>query len=314
MLRRIEDRATAGMNGPEINRGKLTAMGNARARAGETLAQLARNLAREMHVEALLTDTPCDELIGTREVDGEKAIESETRGLGCNEIGGAPIGEDGEGKQLLQIVGLLHMQGTEFEREEQDFGVGLGANDVARGLEGVDGCIATHEADEGALDGGIESGELDDLKVDAGRIEPGAGGHDHVRDSLAFCVGERELQERAAGELRCELPKGLHAAGSRREVAAHKQRVFVLHYALISDDWFEERVAVLDGGKAHHAAIEIARRALGQEAFSKGNECAVHIVRRNRSGDAIEMGSRHCVTSGAPGVESLWKAYRAECR
>ena len=156
LLRRVEDGAAAGMDGPEIDRGEIAALSDSRARFSEAAAQLAGNLAGKMHVETLLADAPGDEVIGAGEIDGEKAVDGEAGRLRGNEIGGAAIGKDGEGEQLLQILGLLHVQGAELEREEQDFGFGLGAHDVARGFERVDGGIAAHEADEGALDGGIE--------------------------------------------------------------------------------------------------------------------------------------------------------------
>ena len=93
-------------------------------------------------------------------------------------------------------------------------------------------------------------------------------------DALAFRFGERELQEGATRELRRELPKGLHAPSGGGKVATHKKRVCVLQRAIVGDDGLEKRVAVLDGGEARHAAIEIARRAFGQEAFSEGDEGA----------------------------------------
>src|ERR1039457_189829 len=115
-----------------------------------------------MHVESLFPDAPGDEVIGAGEVDGEKAVEGETDGLRGDEIGGAAIGEDCKGKQLLEVLCLLHVQGAELKRKEQDFGVWLGANDVTCGLERVDGGIAAHETDEGALDRGVEVEKLDD--------------------------------------------------------------------------------------------------------------------------------------------------------
>jgi hypothetical protein len=57
---------------------------------------------------------------------------------------------------------------------------------------------------------------------------------------------------------------------------------------------------VVDGRETNHAAIEIAARAFGEEAFSEGNEGAVHVVRRDSRGNAIEIGSRHGLASRAP--------------
>ena len=229
LLSGVEDGAAAGMNGPEIDRREFASSSDSCARFGEPIAQLDWDLAGEMHVKSLFADAPGDELIGAGEVDGEKAVEGEADGLGGDEIGGAAIGKDREGEQLLEILGLLHVQGAELEREEQDFGAGFGANDVAGGLERIDGGIAAHEADEGALDGGVKVEKLDDFVVEAGRVEAGAAGHDDVGNALAFGVGECELQECATRELRSELPKGLHAPRSGGEVAAHEESVCILH-------------------------------------------------------------------------------------
>jgi len=150
------------------------------------LPQLARNLAGKMHVETLFADAPGDELIGASEIDGEKAIDGEAGGLPANEIGRATISKHREGEQLLQILRFLHVQGAEFEREEEDFGFGFGANDVAGGLKCVDGGVAAHKADKCALDGRIELGEIDDFVVEAGRVQSGAAGDDDMGDALAF--------------------------------------------------------------------------------------------------------------------------------
>src|ERR1039458_767894 len=182
-----------------------------------------------MHVESLFADAPGDEVIGAGEVDGEKTVDGEADGLRGDEIGGTAIGEDREGKQLLEILCLLHVQGAELEREQQDFSVGLGANDVASGLERVDGGIAAHETDEGALDRGVEVEKLDDFVVESRRVQAGAAGDDDVSNALAFGVGERELQEGATRELRSELSKGLHAAPRGGEIAGNEESVLVLY-------------------------------------------------------------------------------------
>ena len=91
-------------------------------------------------------------------------------------------------------------------------------------------------------------------------------------DALAFCIRERELQKGATRELRRELPKGLHASPGGREVTTDEERAFILYFASLRDDGLEEGVTVLDGGEANHAAIEIARRAFGQEALRERDE------------------------------------------
>src|ERR1700722_8191096 len=98
------------MNGPEIDQGEFTALCDPRARFSEPAAQLAGDLAGKMHVETLLADAPGDEFTCAGEIDGEKAVDREAGWLCGHEIGGAAIGKDREGEQLLQFLGLLHVQ------------------------------------------------------------------------------------------------------------------------------------------------------------------------------------------------------------
>ena len=72
--------------------------------------------------------------------------------LGADQIGRASIGEDEESEQLLELVRLLHVERAEFETEDQNLCVRLGADDVVRRFERVDGRVAAHESDHGSLD------------------------------------------------------------------------------------------------------------------------------------------------------------------
>ncbi len=81
-------------------------------------------------------------------------------------------------------------------------------------------------------------------------------------------------------------------------MTTHKHFVRILHRAVAGNDGLDEGVAVVDGGEPNHAAIEIAWRAFGQQALSKWDEGAVHVVWRDRRGDAIEIGSRQSSASG----------------
>src|ERR1700722_16527596 len=173
------------MNSPEADRGELSALRDPGARFGESVAQLAGDLARKMHVKPLLADAPGDELTGAREIDGEKAVDCKARWLRGNEISGAAIGKDREGEQLLQFLSLLHVQGAELEREEQDFRIRFGANDVPGCLKRVDGCVAAHESNKCTLDRRIELGKLDNFVVETGCVESRAAGDDDVGDALA---------------------------------------------------------------------------------------------------------------------------------
>ena len=77
--------------------------------------------------------------------------------FGADEISGAAIREDEERQQLFEILRFLHVQRAQLQAHDEHFRAGLGANDVARGLERVDGGVAAHEADQGALDGWVEA-------------------------------------------------------------------------------------------------------------------------------------------------------------
>ena len=78
-------------------------------------------------------------VIGVWKTDGEKAVDGETRWLRADQIGRAAIGEDQEREQLFEILRLLHMKRAKLEAHEEYFGSWLGANNVARGFERVDG-------------------------------------------------------------------------------------------------------------------------------------------------------------------------------
>ena len=67
------------MNGPKIDGVDLGAVRNLIARSSEPSTQFAGNLAGKVHVETLFADAPCDQLIGVREIDGEKAVDGEAR-------------------------------------------------------------------------------------------------------------------------------------------------------------------------------------------------------------------------------------------
>jgi len=292
LLYRVENGAATGMNGPEIDSGRNDPVRDAAGCGGEPAPKFAWDLAGEVHVEALLADAPGDELTCAGEVHGEKAVNGEADRLGANEIGGATIGEDEEGEQLFEILGVLKVQRAELEAEQQDFGVRFRANDMTGGFERVDSGVAAHESDEGALDGGIEAQVLDDVIVEPRGVETSAGGDNDVSDGLALAGSECKLAEGAMGELRGELFEGLHAAGGGGEFAGDKKGVRVAHFSIGSDDGVEEGIAMVDGRLAHHAAEEVSGSAVGQEGLGEGDEGTVHVVRRRCSGDAVEVGSR----------------------
>ena len=193
------------------------------ARSGEASAQLAWNLAGKVHVETLFADAPRNESAGVGQANGQKAIDGKSGRLRTDQISGATIRKHEERQQLFEILRFLHMKRAQLQAHDEHFGFGLGAYDVARGFERVDGGIAAHEADEGAFDGWIEAEVLDDVVVEPRCVKTGAGSDDDVGDGAAFFFCKRELVEGAFGQPRSELLEGLHAAGSCGEVATNEK-------------------------------------------------------------------------------------------
>ena len=119
-------------------------------------------------------------------VDSEETVDGEPVRVGADQAGGAAIGEDEEREHLFELVGLLKVERAEFEVEDEHLCLGFGADDVMRGFERIDGGVAAHEADHGALDGGREAEMADDFEVQAGRVEASARGDDDVGDGAAL--------------------------------------------------------------------------------------------------------------------------------
>ena len=186
----VEDGAATGVDGPEVDGERVCAASDVMTEVLEGGADFAGDLSGEMHVKAEFADAPGDEVSGAGDAEGEEAIDGQPCRLSADERSGGTIGEDEEREYLFELVGLLEVERAEFEIEDDDTGLGLGADDVVGGFEGVDGGVAAHEADHGAFDGGIEAEVVDDFKVEAGRIEAGAGGDDHMGDGVAFCLRE----------------------------------------------------------------------------------------------------------------------------
>src|ERR1700739_4812469 len=152
----------------------------------EGLGECDGDLAGEEHVEAEAANLPGDEVAGLGDEDGAEAVEGEADGFSGEDGGGAAVGEEEEAEDLLEVVGLLQVKCAELEVDHEHARGRFGANDVARGLEAVEGGVAAHEADHGALDGGAEAEVVDDIEVEAGGVEAGAGGDEDVRDGAAL--------------------------------------------------------------------------------------------------------------------------------
>ncbi len=189
--------------------------------ASSALRDCRGNVPGEKHIEAEAANLPGDQLAGVGNHDSAEAVERETHRFGGEDAGGAAIGEEQEAEHLLEIVGFLQVQRAELEVHHEHARVRFGADDVARGLEAVDGGVAAHEADHGALDRGAEAEMVDDVEVEPRRVQAGAGGDEDMRDGAALCG--RDLQvvdERAAHEDGGEALEDLHALRGVGEAAA----------------------------------------------------------------------------------------------
>src|SRR5579863_3437115 len=235
------------MNSPEIDGPGILAAGDLGPHGLERLANLRWHLAGELHVEAELANAPGDEMACVGNAESEKAVDGKAGGLGAHQRRRAPVREEQEGEHLLEVLSLLQVERAEFEIENEDGGVGSGSDDMARGLERIHGGIAAHEADHGALDRGAQAEMMDDVEVEARRVESGARSDDDVRDAAALIAGDGQLVERAARELRGKTLEELHAARSIRKSAAHVEVLGVAPGAVLGYDGLDEGVAMFDG-------------------------------------------------------------------
>lgn len=184
------------------------------------------------------------------------------------------------------------MQGAEFQIEDEDGGVGLGADGVAGDFEGVHGGVAAHEADGGALDGGAEAEVVDDFEVEAGGVEAGAGGDDDVRDGVAFLGGDGEAIEGAASERGGGLLVDFHAVGGGRKAAALVEFAAVEGGGVVGVGGVEREdgVAVIDAGAGGDAAEEQGGALVFDELCAEVDEGLVDVMGGDGGADAIEIG------------------------
>ena len=191
---------------------------------------------------------------------------------------------------LSQIAGLLQMQGAQLEIDHQHPRLGLRADDVAGELEPGQGRLAAHEADHGALDARPQPEPLDDLQVEARRVEAGAGGDDQMGDRLAprrsAQAQHRRLRQREGmlgEEAHARRRVGERAAGEQADAVQFARRGVRL----------DERIAVLDLRPVGHAPEQPPRALVGQELRRIGHELVVDVELRHGRGDVVEMGHGH---------------------
>ena len=151
--------------------------------------------------------------------------------------------------------------------------------------------IATHEADAGALDPGIEPRRLDDQLVDSRRDEAGARGHHEVRDAVALAVDPHRV-DRLQRQPRRGLLEACHPRRGAGELARRVEPFGVGDEAVGIFDRLEEREAPLDARAADHPPEDRGIAALGDETLDEAHERIMDVVRRHRRADAVDMRRR----------------------
>ena len=262
----------------------------------------ARHLAGQHHVEAEIADVPGDQLARVRHQHGAETIERDADRIGADDAGGAAIAEQQERQHLLEVGGFLQMQRTQLDVEDEHARMRLRAHDVARQLERVDGGIAAHEADHGALDRARQLAALDHLVIEAGRREAGATGDQHMADAVALGA-ELQAFDRGLRQLGRVPLEAAHARGDIGEIAAQIEALAVDGLAFRPVARRQTGIAVLDAGFIRHALEQQAVAAVAvEQRLRKAAEGVVHVVRRHGRGDAVDVGGGQAIS---PGTVSL---------
>ena len=108
------------------------------------------------------------------------------------------------------------MQRAQLEADDQDPGVRLRADDMAGEPQRIDGRIAAHEANARPLDPRAQGQPIDQIEIEAGRREAGAGHDDQVSYAIQIVVQverrpEREIAGALARKLACARPVSANA-------------------------------------------------------------------------------------------------------
>jgi hypothetical protein len=111
---------------------------------------------------------------------------------------------------VLDGRAVLQMERAELDVHDRDLRLGLRTDDVPCERQRVQGGVAPHEADENPLDARPQTEPADDLHVEPGRVEPGAG-HDDQMGDLVLDFGEAGSVEGCGGKLDRVLLEKTHA-------------------------------------------------------------------------------------------------------
>jgi len=205
----VEDGSAAGVDGPVgdgFNR-PTGEEGGVGEEGGDLGAEDVRDVAGEDEVEAVVADIPGHFGFGAGDEGGGEVVEFES---GCggffggHEAGGGAVGEEGVGKEGVRAGVELHVEGAEFEADDEDDCGGVGLAKLGGHAESREGSVAAHEAEGVALDGGGEAEVADEVVVGSGVGEAGAGGEDEMGDAAARRVAGFGCREEVFDELEGE--------------------------------------------------------------------------------------------------------------
>ncbi len=141
-------------------------------RDAKSLADFKGNLAGKKHVKTGVAHGPGDEVACARQLHGFEAVECKTRLVRADKRGRATVGKDEEAEDFRERLRLLKVQGAELQIDEQRALAGFGAGQVPRKLKAVDGGIAAHKADVGALCAARQAKVVEDVEVQPGATMP----------------------------------------------------------------------------------------------------------------------------------------------
>ena len=136
------------------------------------------------------------------------------------------------------------------------------------------------------LDRWVQAQPVRQLKVQAGCVEAGAGGHDKVSDSGCVALNTSGIQarHRQVQGAAHRTSSGWRYRGTRR--AGRSRR-----YPGVPDrDRGEEGIAVLDLAPVRHPAEQLAQSFVRQQQRRVLNELVMDIMGRNRRPDRVDVG------------------------
>jgi hypothetical protein len=296
LLDRIEDRSTARMDRPNVEVLLMVSAQDAliviaHCLMAQRLGNLLWNLAGQGHGETGFADAPRDEIARMRNCHDTKILEGDALRLCGDETCRASVAEEQRGEDNFEIGRLLQVEGAELEIDHQNLRGRLGANDVMRSLQGVDGGRASHEPDHRAFDGGIQSQAFHELLIEPRCGEAGAGCHHHVSDGRALFVDIEGL-DGALRELHRVGFEPSHASGRAGKLSGPVESVAIgRDLAFVAG--FKGRVTVFDFSALGHAPHEKLGLSIGEELIDETDEGLVDIVLGYGRTNPVDVRNRH---------------------